>query len=95
MVVLIAAAATAKSLRGEDDVVVVFDRVERSPKGPIPKGNNGNNRNKGKGSNNKVRNSNTRTFGSGSKSVSIEEVHCISVIYITRFCPAKIDHPRD
>ena len=81
MVVLIAA-ATAKSLRGKDDVVVVFDRVERSPKGPIPKGNNGNNRNKGEG-NNKVRNSNTRTFGSGSKSVSIEKVHCISVIYST------------
>ena len=58
--VFLAAETTAKSLRRQDDVVVVFERPERSPKGPIPKG-----------SGNNVRNSNVRNSGSGSASVSL------------------------
>ena len=62
--VLLVAVATGKSLEGEDDVVVVFERPARSPKDPVPRGNRGNN----------VRNSNVRlSAGSGSASVSIRQ----------------------
>ena len=62
------AAATGKSLRGRDrssdidDVVVVFNRPERSP-------NNGSGNNNNNGGND-VRNSNVRNSASGSASVS-------------------------
>ena len=60
--VLLVAVSTGKSLRGEDDVVVVFERPARSPRDPVPRGNGG------RGNN--VRNSNVRNAGAGSASVS-------------------------